>query len=239
MFNKSLICCSEITNVQNLYSAIQKELSEISDHHWLQDEVHFIHGHKNSLEIEQAKKIEPPEFFDTFEKQVTGILIATSSLINEGLDLPSIDSVYITYQTKSISHLLQTAGRALRYSEGKQSATIIQVKANDLSYFFNSAWLYQDISDRLRPQIEIIEYSNKEELIEQVLSFVNKKYVKLDELNILKQDLNNLSIGQNARLILFGIKFFGGLKNLRKKHNGDHYLSMKKMIIHSLIASMK
>ena len=183
----------------------------------LQDEVHFIHGHKNSLEIEQAKKIEPPEFFDTFEKQVTGILIATSSLINEGLDLPSIDSVYITYQTKSISHLLQTAGRALRYSEGKQSATIIQVKANDLSYFFNSAWLYQDISDRLRPQIEIIEYSNKEELIEQVLSFVNKKYVKLDELNILKQDLNNLSIGQNARLILFGIKFFGGTKEFKEK----------------------
>ena len=157
------------------------------------DDVSFVHSSNRSFGDSTD------DCFEKFEQSTSGILIATSALVSEGLDVPSIDSVYVTYQSQSISHLLQTAGRALRYSEGKSSAAIIQVKSNDLEYYFNSEWLYQD-TDRLRPRIQTLVYSNKEHLQKLVREVLANKNIAADRLEELLAKVDEIETGQNARI---------------------------------------
>jgi superfamily II DNA or RNA helicase len=206
-FNKNLICCNQTSEVEQIYNALIFARSKTPFSHLFDDDIAFIHGAGGSAGTDRDK------CFDDFEARDSGILVATSSLVSEGLDLPSIDSVYVTYQSNSISHLLQTAGRALRHAEGKKKASIIQVRSNDLKYFFNSSWLYQDISDRLRPRIKNIDYSNKEELTRKFQDFIAPLNIKQERKEELYKQVDDLKVGLGARLLLIGTYYHGKAKD--------------------------
>lgn len=207
-FNKTLICCKERSEVEEIYNALLLAKSRTSSSHLFDDDIVYIHGGILNGD-------ERDTFFDDFEAKDSGVLVATSSLVSEGLDLPSIDSVYVTYESGSVVQLLQTAGRALRFSVGKTKATIIQVRSNDLQYFFNSSWLYQDISDRLRPRILTIEYSTKNELLSAIEELINPLNIIPERKNSILESVQEHQIGSSARLFLIGTYYHGRAKDFQ------------------------
>lgn len=78
----------------------------------------FIHGKTNSEERN--------EVLDAFEKKELLILIST--LLNEGSDIPSLDALIIAGGGKSEIAQIQKIGRALRVTNKKDSATIVDVQ---------------------------------------------------------------------------------------------------------------
>jgi superfamily II DNA or RNA helicase len=199
-FNKSLICVQRVQEVEDLHQALIEQLSVYNGHNLMEDDIKYATGGSGTVD---------EDFYDAFDAQAVGILIATSSLVSEGLDIPSLDSVYISYQSQSISHLLQTAGRALRYDEGKQSATIIQVKTNDLKYYFNSDWLYEDITDRLRPKITLSDYSDQMDLKSKITSYLDEHNVPEYDRDHILHELKRVKMGEGLRLFFSGIRYFG------------------------------
>ena len=163
---------------ENIYDAIKEKHSSIYGHRLDSTQIQFVHGSKNSME-ETGMIL---NFLKIFSGEKNGILIATQSLIGEGFDDPNIDSVFITYKSNSISQLMQVGGRALRYSEGKRKASIIQVHQSPLAYHFNNRWLYQDITDYLRPRLDDKEYSSNEERTEKLDELLNSNNVPTAEI---------------------------------------------------------
>lgn len=53
------------------------------------------------------------------------VLVATTSLIGEGFDLPAIDTVFLTVPNGNVAKTTQALGRALRPSKGKISGRIV------------------------------------------------------------------------------------------------------------------
>lgn len=208
-FNKTLICCKERGEVEQIHKALLRAKSNASSCHLFDDDIVFIHGNGCSSGVDRDT------CFDDFEASDSGVLVATSSLVSEGLDLPSIDSVYVTYQSGSVAHLLQTAGRALRFSVGKTGASIIQVRSNDLQYFFNSNWLYQDISDRLRPQILTVDYSTKNELVTAVQNLIDPLNIGTERKNDILTRVKQHQIGSSARLFLIGTYYHGRARDFQ------------------------
>ena len=181
-YRKSLVCIRETGQVEDLYEEIDQILSYNSDSYRIdKDDIGFITAEKNSLEIKTE------DFLEIFSKKSRALIIATHQLLSEGFDDKMIDSVYITYPSKSFSNILQTGGRAMRRSKGKTNAAIFQVIENDIDYFFNHHWLYQDITDRLRPAVISINgltheqrvYNFKKIVKENGWQFSEKKYTKL------------------------------------------------------------
>lgn len=78
----------------------------------------FIHGKTNSEERN--------EVLNAFEKKELLILIST--LLNEGSDIPSLDALIIAGGGKSEIAQIQKIGRALRVTNQKDSAIIIDVQ---------------------------------------------------------------------------------------------------------------
>ena len=120
-----------------------------------------------------------------------GILISTQSYLGEGFDDPKINAVVVTYKTESIIYLMQAAGRALRSTSNKDSAFIVQVRESNIQYHFNEEWLYQDISDSLRPKVEHITYFDSLDLQEKVKNLLEQHNVEEDSLRILKNFTDN------------------------------------------------
>ncbi|GAA2100548.1 hypothetical protein GCM10009841_15340 [Microlunatus panaciterrae] len=67
-----------------------------------------------------------------------------------------------------MGHLMQVAGRAIRWAQGKKTAHVVQVRASKLDYHFDQRSLNQDISDALRPTLHDIPVSTLTELVDQV-----------------------------------------------------------------------
>ena len=210
---KSLVCVFRKDDVERLYHELC-EIIETFGHDYLTvDDVYYAHGDRNSSGTTKNE-----DFFDDCVKVHNGILISTSSLISEGFDDPIIDSVYVTYASKSIAHLMQTAGRALRFHEDKDHAAVIQVRSNHLEYFFEKRWLYQDISDRYRPQLIDLEYNSASSLVAEIDNALAERCVNIRNRDEIIEHLSNLGQGQNFRLFLIGLPYLGKATDFHLKN---------------------
>ena len=219
--NKCLICVRKISYVENIFKELKNEYSNNLEAHRLDpDQIQFIHGQKNSRELSTN------QFLKINSNEKNGILVATKDLIGEGFDDPFIDSVFITYPAQSITDLMQMGGRALRHSPGKFKARIIQVHQSKLAYHFNNRWLYQDISDNLRPRLVDITYSSNDERNTKLIKLLKNNNVSDENFNKILEDLNNLTSRDHFRMILLGYDFHEQSDDFEK--NAQFY----PMIIH-------
>ena len=200
---KCLICVTMKDYAENIYDAIKEKHSSIYGHRLDSTQIQFVHGSKNSMEETGTEN-----FLKIFSGEKNGILIATQSLIGEGFDDPNIDSVFITYKSNSISQLMQVGGRALRYSEGKRKASIIQVHQSPLAYHFNNRWLYQDITDYLRPRLDDKEYSSNEERTEKLDELLNSNNVPTAEIEKINHQVSKIPLTENFRILLIGYEHY-------------------------------
>lgn len=79
-------------------------------------EKHLIHG-KLSAKDKKA-------FFEIIEKPGNFIIFATQSFLGEGIDIPKLDTLFVTSPLGSKAKPIQFAGRILRPYEGKKTAKI-------------------------------------------------------------------------------------------------------------------
>jgi hypothetical protein len=201
-FKKTLVVVSMRERAELLYEAIAELLDERPHHPLVAGDVAFVHGEGASAPGS------PNDFLDEFAARPRGILVATSQLVGEGFDDPMLDAAVITYPSTSISHLMQVAGRALRYAPGKAAAHVVQVRESALAYHFEQRWLYQDISDALRPDLIDLRYSSPEDLRARLTGILDSHNVPQTTRARIERDLEGVKVGDDVRLMLTGIPFF-------------------------------
>jgi superfamily II DNA or RNA helicase len=202
-FAKTLVVVSRIEHVESLYETVTEQLTDHPGHVLTEDDIAFVHGSASSSgEPAQA-------FLDEFGALPRGILIATSNLLGEGYDDPSVDAVVVTYATGSLIQLMQAAGRCMRYTPGKSRATVVQLKHSPLAYHWEQRWLYQDISDVLRPRLEDLSYSTFEELAASVEGILVRRRVAPGPATVVRAQLAAVEPGEHCALLLTGLPYDG------------------------------
>lgn len=202
-FAKPLVAVSLRERAEMLHEAVLEQLEARSSHPLVSDDIGFVHGEANSRGLANAG-----EFLDEFAARPAGILIATSQLVGEGFDDPSIDAVVMTYPSTSIGHLMQVAGRALRAAPGKTAAHVVQVHESALEYHFEQRWLYQDISDALRPALVDLTYSSQEDLEGQLRQQLEDHHVSGRLVTDLLEELRTAPASAPIHLMLTGLPYF-------------------------------
>jgi hypothetical protein len=209
-FAKLLVAVSMRERAEVLYEAIVRLLDSRPHHPLSAGDVAFVHGSATSGPGSSA------DYLDEFTARPRGLLVATSQLLGEGFDDPLIDAVVVTYPSSSVSHLMQVAGRALRAAPGKTTAHVVQVRESPLEYHIEQRWLYQDISDRLRPDLVDLSYSSAEELRSRIELMLERHNVSAGVRARILTGLADLDVGSDVQLMLTGIPYFGPASQFEK-----------------------
>jgi hypothetical protein len=199
---KIMVAVSRTDQAEILYDAVLHALERRRTHVLSADDLVFVHGTATSTGASAT------DLLDEFGAHPRGILIATSQLIGEGFDDPAIDGVVVTYPSTSIGHLMQVAGRAIRSAPGKSQAHVIQVHASRLAYHFEQRWLYQDISDALRPHVVDLVYRDAGDLQRLVEGLLHEHHVDGAVRARIVSSLTSVSIGERYSLLLTGLPYF-------------------------------
>jgi superfamily II DNA or RNA helicase len=202
-FGKVLVAVSRRERAETLHETLATLLDERPDSPLSSEDIGFVHAERSSAGLSTA------DFLDEFSARPTGILVATSQLVGEGYDDPSIDAVVVTYPSTSISHLMQVAGRALRATPGKRVAHVVQLRESEIEYHFDQRWLYQDISDQLRPELIDRTYGSTADLSEQIHIMLDQHRVPAPVAERINRELRDLEVGTAVQLILTGVPYFG------------------------------
>jgi hypothetical protein len=200
-FVKTLAVVARVDHAETLYESLVQRRP--ADHVLADDDIGFVHGGASSTGDGTQ------DFLDEFQARPRGILIATSALLGEGYDDPGVDSAVVTYPTGSLLELVQVAGRCMRYAPGKDSANVIQVRDSALAYHWEQGWLYQDISDLLRPRIESVPFGSVDQLRSIVTKIVNRHNVSPSVKYATLAALDGVEVTDRTSLLLTGLPFTG------------------------------
>src|SRR5262249_53585066 len=143
-----------------------------------------------------------------FAEKPRAILVSAQLLV-EGFDDPSINAVVMTYPSSSLIQVMQAAGRCVRSAPGKKHAFVMQARNDSLAYYFDHRWLYQEISDELRPALVDISYGSLIELSERLAGLLDAHRVPVWNRDQVLHAANALSPGATCRVLLSGLPFFG------------------------------
>ncbi len=201
-FRKTLVVASRVDQVEALTDALKAEIERRPDHPLRSSDVGFIHGTRNSHMLSDEAMLA------LFAGKPRAVLVSAQMLL-EGFDDPTIDSVVITYRTSSVIKLMQAAGRCVRRSPGKRQAWVLQVDNPLLGYRFDERWLYQEISDRVRPRVEGLEYGSPDELAAAVGELMQRFNVADEQAARIMAELGTLDPTDEPRLLLYGLPYFG------------------------------
>lgn len=201
-FTKILVLAPRIDRVEEFHDALVTALGFDSDHPLDEEDIGYIHGTGNSLHIDND------DFLDLFAKKPRAILVSAQILL-EGFDDPAINTVVLTYPSQSVVRLMQAAGRCVRYSPEKNAAYVVQARNDDLAYHFDQRWLYQEISDYLRPELLDINYASEADLAQKVASLFEQHNVKPIVRDRISERLSELSPGETCRLLFYGYPYYG------------------------------
>ena len=204
-FTKVLVLAPRIDRVREFYEALVEALAPHRYHPLGLDDIGYIHGSGNSLHCD------PDDFLALFAEKPRAILVSAQLLL-EGFDDPAINTVILTYPSSSKVRLMQAAGRCVRYSPGKDNAYVIQARNDSLAYHFDQRWLYQEISDFLRPELVDINYTSATDLCQHVREILQNHRVEPAETARILDRLNTLTPGTTCRILLHGFPYFGDIE---------------------------
>lgn len=201
-YTKILVIAPRIEQVEDFYRALVERLKDEPEHVLSVDDVGYIHSAGNSHDLDAG------DFLVEFRRKPRGIFVSAQMLL-EGFDDPQINTVVITYPSGSLPLLMQAAGRAVRSAPGKRKAFVVQARNDRLAYHFDQRWLYQEISDYLRPELVDIDYASLDELRAKVSAELERHHVEPEERERVLGKLQKVSPGQICRLLMCGLPYFG------------------------------
>ncbi len=210
-FVKTLLVVPTVEKLLALHQALEKARGERPAHILSLDDIAWVHGEASSTGAH------PEIFLDEFQGMARGILVATSSLLGEGFDDRQINAVVITYPSTSLVQLMQVAGRSLRFHPDKHAAYVVQVKESDLAYHFEQRWLYREISDLLRPQLQEVEYTSHDDLQRKVEDLLDARHVESEVRAAVLARLADVKEGETCSLLLSGWPYQGDPAEFQEK----------------------
>jgi superfamily II DNA or RNA helicase len=216
-FTKVLVLAPRIDRVEEFHDVLADALSREPDHPLNLDDLGYVHGKGNSLHIDND------DFLAIFAEKPRAILVSAQILL-EGFDDPAINTVILTYPSKSVIRLMQAAGRCVRYFPGKATAYVVQARNDDLAYHFDQRWLYQEISDYLRPELIDIDYGSETDLTHQVATLLGKHNVKNAAVTRILEQVQAIGPGQTCRILLSGLPYYGALEKFEEQAEWGAFL---------------
>lgn len=201
-FRKVLLLAPRVDRVEEFYERLVDRLQFEAAHPLSVDDVGYIHGTGNSLGIADE------DFLDRFADKPRAVLVSAQILL-EGFDDPTIDTVILTYPTSSVIRLMQAAGRCVRQHPGKQKAFVVQANNEDLAYRFDQRWLYQDISDFLRPELVDISYGDPAGRLREVERLLDAHRVPEAHRTAALKAVGQVPVVEPLRMLFFGLPYFG------------------------------
>jgi superfamily II DNA or RNA helicase len=199
---KTLIIAPGVEKAEVIYEHLREELLDRDDHVLSVDDIGFVHSTGNSLNIDSD------EFIDVFTAKPRAILVSVDMLL-EGFDDPHINAVVMTYPSTSLIKLMQAAGRCVRYAPGKKAAYVLQARNEALTYYYDHRWLYQEISDFLRPRLIDVQYDSSGQLQAHVSELLEAHNVSAEIRSRCLARLTALKPGELCRLLLTGMPYYG------------------------------
>jgi len=200
-FRKTLVLVSRVEQMQTLHERLVEALADESDHPIAAEDVGYIHGGGNSHGADAE------DFLARFAEKPRAILISAQMLL-EGFDDPAIDAVVITYRTESVIKLMQAAGRCVRYAPGKTRAWVVQADNPALAYRFDERWLYQEIDDRLRPQLRDVEFGDMDEMLVRAAALLKEHRVDQRGQAEAIAAISRCSPDAPPRMMFYGLPYF-------------------------------
>lgn len=200
--HKTLVLAPRLDRVEEFYRALLTRLAREDNHPLTPQDVGYVHSRGNSLDCDTD------DFLAAFESKPRAILVSAQLLL-EGFDDPALDTVIISYPSESLIVLMQAAGRCVRFAPGKKAAYVIQARNDKLAYHFDHRWLYQEISDFLRPQLVDIGYRNRDELVAAVTDTLEHHRVAPAVRQRVFERLQEVEPGDLCRLLLTGLPYYG------------------------------
>lgn len=216
-FTKILVLAPRIDRVEEFYDALLKAHSEDTDHPLDAEDIGYVHGTGNSLHIDND------DFLSLFAEKPRAILVSAQLLL-EGFDDPGINTVVLTYPSSSVVRLMQASGRCVRYAPGKSAAYVVQARNDALAYHFEQRWLYQEISDHLRPQLTDIDYSSEVDLRVKVSKLLDQHHVKSVNRARILDLLDDVKPGKLCRLLFHGFPYYGDVDQFEEHANWGAFL---------------
>lgn len=201
-FRKVLVLAPRVDRVEEFHDRLTERLLHEVGHPLAVDDIGYIHGTGNSLGIPDE------DFLDRFADKPRAVLVSAQMLL-EGFDDPSIDTVILTYPTSSVIRLMQAAGRCVRQDGEKTKAYVMQADNADLAYRFDQRWLYQEISDYLRPELIDVAYGSAEQRRAELEQLLDHHSVAAGARQAAMATAAQVGIDQPVRLLFYGIPYFG------------------------------
>ncbi len=209
-FQKTLVLVSRVEQMEMLQDRLVRRIGQDPEHPIAADDIGFIHGGGNSLSLDGE------DFLARFASKPRAILISAQMLL-EGFDDPQIDAVVITYKTESVIKLMQAAGRCVRYAPGKTRAWVLQADNPNLAYRFDQRWLYQEIDDRLLPNLVDAEFTDRGDLLAQAARLMQDHNVDARGQAEAMAALASATSDDPPRLLLYGLPYFGEAEDFERE----------------------
>ena len=215
-FQKVLVIAPRIDRVKEFYNAIAERAAtrangaEPDAPSKPLDRIGYVVGNENGL-LEEGDAVSAEgneDFLRRFRLSDHGILVS-SQLLLEGFDDPKINAVVVTYPTSSVVRLMQAAGRAVRWAPNKDRCFVLLARNDQLAYHFDHRWLYQEISDYLRPELLERTYADAAELRASVQAVLAQHQVRDGVTARILEQIADLAPGEHCRLLLYGLPYFG------------------------------
>jgi len=211
---KILVLAPTVSRVEEFHKALVDRLAAEPNHPLSEEDIGFVHGTGNSLQLVdnsgKGVRATTDEFIEHFMAKPAAITVSAQILL-EGFDDPEINAVVITYPSQSMVRLMQAAGRCVRYTPTKQKAFVLQARKDSLAYHFDQRWLYQEISDYLRPQLLDIDYGYQGELEAKVQGLLRKHNVSPAIEQRIMASARTVPPGGRCRLLLSGLPYYGSV----------------------------
>jgi superfamily II DNA or RNA helicase len=213
---KTLVITPRIDRVEEFYGALLARLEQEDGHPLSADDIGFVHSTGNSLLLPSKDgslvRASTEEFLDHFRSKPRAIIVSAQMLL-EGFDDPEINAVVITYPSSSMILLMQAAGRCVRYTPQKKNAFVLQARNDSIAYHLDHRWLYQEISDYLRPQLVDVEYTDLNDLKKTLSSILSEHRIAIPLRNHAIEQLKNITPGTQCRLLLTGLPYYGDVES--------------------------
>jgi len=210
-YKKVLVIAPRIDRVEEFHDALLRRLSLEESHPLASEDIGFVHSTGNSLRILDAEgnlvKASADEFLSHFAAKPRAIIVSAQMLL-EGFNDTELNAVVITYPSSSMIVLMQAAGRCVRYAPGKTSAFVLQARNDSIAYHFDQRWLYQEISDYLRPQLIDSEYSSLPDLKNVVEALLKHHNVSPSVQERIFASLDQITPGERCCILLSGLPYY-------------------------------
>ncbi len=201
-FKKTMVLVTRLEQMQELHERLAAAIDAEPSHPLRSTDVGFVSGGGNSHGMDNE------DFLALFGAKPSAVIISAQMLL-EGYDDPQIDSVVITYRTESVIKLMQAAGRCVRYWPGKTQAWVIQANNPDLAYRFDQRWLYQEIDDRLLPQLRDIDFADTGDMLAIAAELLAAHNVDARSCGEAMAAIASCDPDDPPRLMFYGLPYFG------------------------------